>query len=331
MLNCKTTILFLLVLSLGQVSAAQEGSSISESGLHAAKSVVLGASAVTASGAYATAERNACNFLVPASTPRCMNSIFGLLQKDLLLLNLDKSIEVAKSLLGDTNPHLLIDLKADDFCIHPLTDSCVQDVIDVEAEKIYLTLKMESLINYEAYVSGDGSLRDQVNIKLKEFEDNGYVINKIAMTVQPPGGTAQTYQDGENAETSVADPAAVSTAGIATTATNKFAGTVARFDSLIAEQDAILAESAVDAGALIAVAAGLAAGSLIPSEPVAPAPGGEFSSKTGTTKSPGQLFFAELTDVQRSVSSVAPQGEEVFGSVSSRYKKMQKSGEFIQP
>ena len=323
-MNSKTAILALTTaLTLGLSIAKAEGG-VSESGLMAVKSVVYSSTSVVGAAAYATSEKNECNFALAPTVPRCLNSIFGLLQMELSLEGLDNSRKLAIQLLGEGHPSLLIDLKTDGFCVSPLTDGCTQDQIDAEVVSLYQALKNGT---EAAYVASLQSIKTQINGKLAAFTAEGYIINRTTKQVTPPIGASLSFADGSGYE--VDSTLFVSAKNKFDPVINRIANSAQEAHAVNANQLLALVQSLVSSGVISG-----AQGDVYTSEfSAAPASSSSetFSSKTSASKSPGQIFFAELTDTQKEVSPVAPQGEEVFGSVSSRYLKMQKSGEFLRP
>jgi len=290
------------------------GQSESESGLSAVKVMLQNTASLGGAGAYASSESVTCNLsgLIP-SVPNCMNSIFGLLQMEASLEGLDNARKVAIQILDEGNPNLQVDLKAEGFCVAPLVDFCTQDEIDKEVATLYEAMKSGTADSYTLAIN---SLQADIEARLSVFELKGYVVDKIAKKVTPPLGAAQSFSGG----TTVA-------AALFQKAEDKFKNSIAQKETLI---DAI---EPVTAASLLSAAKSFFTSTVTysadPEPPVLVHT--EFSSKTGSSSTKAPSFLASLSDTQKTTAVVAPQSEEVFGTVSSRYNKLQNSGDFIQP
>ena len=290
------------------------GKTDSESGLSAVKVMLQNTASIGGAGAYASSENVICNLssLVP-SVPNCMNSIFGLLQMEASLEGLDNAGKVAVQILDEGNPNLQVDLKAEGFCVAPLADFCTQDEIDKEVAVLYDAMKTGTV---DAYSLAVKSLQTQIDTRLSVFELKGYVIDKVAKKVTPPFGAAQSFSGG----TAVA-------AVLFQKAEDKFKSVIEKKETLI---DAV--EPVTAASLLSAAKAYFKSSVTYSADPETPVlVHTEFSSKTSAASTKAPSFLASMSDSQKRTAVVAPQSEEVFGSVSSRYIKFQKSGDFIQP
>lgn len=274
------------------------------------KSLVMNASAVGGASAYAASERASCSFSKASRVPKCINSIFGLLQTELSLQGLYNSRDVAANLLGEDSPNVQIDLKAYGFCLDPLKDSCTQDAVDKGVVDLYLPLKSGTGESYDMAIK---SFQKRIDEKLSEFERNGYMIDKVARRVTPPRGAPQSFSGGTAVSARLFNLADVKFSKILKNGhrinIRKTSGNVK--DVRRNEKSPIKVEP------LLKMVKTLYRSGMM--------------SKSYASKATDRSFLTGLTDEQKSVATVAPQGEALFSSISDRYRKRQELGEFIQP
>jgi len=279
-------------------------------GATAVKSLVMSASAIGGAGAYASSERAACDFSKDETIPRCVNSIFGLLQMELSVQGLENAQKVAARIYEDGHENLKIDLKKENFCIHPLKDVCSQDAIDKEVVALYEPLRQGSSASYHKAAE---LLQAQINGRLAEFEAQGYTVDKIKRKVTPPLGEAQSFSGGKEVAARLFKMSHKKFSKIAMT-------------DLKMESKALQGVRLADASGLLNVAR-----RFLGLRPSSPQPSKRSQASVYGLKTKDLSFLAGLSDAQKERARVAPQGERVFGTMSSRYKKLQKSGHFIQP
>lgn len=321
MLDLKTvSLLFVLPALIGfqaeaSLSEAETGSKM------AVRSIVMGAASIGGAGAYAESERRACKFSSLHTVPRCINSIFGLLQLELSLQGLNNSKSVALQLMGEGSLSLSIDLKEEGFCVNPLKDSCQQDEIDQAVVGLYSALKNNTESDYTKAIA---NIQKKIDGKLSEFEMNGYVIDKVARKVTPPMGAPQNFTGGKTVSARLFKKSNDKFSKILNK--NKLQNQVSNQNSRTSSR-AAKTESVFSVEALLKVARNLTASGVLSNRK----PASDLSKLTSNVYTTRPSFLTGLTDAQREVAVVAPQGVEVFGSVSRRYKKIQKTGDFIQP